>query len=144
MHFFSLMALIGVTLALGIAGVFVSKLLLALMAKSLVILIMAVAGFALVYAVIRLNSREGDEKAEVPIVPMNCGVGNPVIISHSDPARIKNFIVVVKISCHKDVYILVLRFFAEPGCKHLPSGSPGRVPPGCCNSREASHGFPGG
>lgn len=71
MHFFSLMALIGVTLALGIAGVFVSKLLLALMAKSLVILIMAVAGFALVYAVIRLNSREGEEKAEMKSYAMN-------------------------------------------------------------------------
>jgi hypothetical protein len=56
MKFFSLLVLIGATLALGIVGIFAAKLLLGLMPKSLVVLILAVAGFALVWATIRLNS----------------------------------------------------------------------------------------
>jgi hypothetical protein len=71
MNFFSAAILIGAMLALGIAGVFIAKLLLTMMAKPLVVLIMAIAGYILVWAVIRLNSRELGEKVEVKSYALN-------------------------------------------------------------------------
>ena len=71
MNFFSTTILIGATLALGIAGVFIAKLLLAMMAKPLVVLIMAVAGYIIVWAVIRINSRELGDKAAVKSYALN-------------------------------------------------------------------------
>ncbi|MBI5585096.1 MAG: hypothetical protein HY892_14885 [Deltaproteobacteria bacterium] len=64
MKFFSLLVLIGAVLALGIIGIFAAKLLLGLLPKSLVTVILAVAGFILVLAVIRLNSRQAVAAAE--------------------------------------------------------------------------------
>jgi hypothetical protein len=58
MKFFSLLVLIGATLALGIVGVFAAKLLLGIMANSLVVIILSAAGFILVWTVIRVNSRQ--------------------------------------------------------------------------------------
>ena len=56
MKFFHLLVLIGSTLALGIVGIFSAKFLLGLMPKIWVVLILAVVGFILVLAVIRINS----------------------------------------------------------------------------------------
>jgi hypothetical protein len=57
MKFFPALVLIVAVLALGIMGILESKILLGVMSKSLVVVILAAAGFALVWAAIRFNSR---------------------------------------------------------------------------------------
>jgi hypothetical protein len=58
MKLFPELILIGATLALGIIGIFSARLLLGVMPKSLVTIILAAAGFVLIRAVIRLNTRQ--------------------------------------------------------------------------------------
>jgi hypothetical protein len=64
MKFFSLLVLIGATLVLGIVGIFAAKLLLGIMPRSLVVVILAAAGFALVWTVIRLNTGQAGAAPE--------------------------------------------------------------------------------
>jgi hypothetical protein len=67
MEFFQRVILIGAMLALGIFLIFAAKLLLGLMAKVWVVLILAAAGFFLVVAVIRINSRPAGVPSRVNI-----------------------------------------------------------------------------
>jgi hypothetical protein len=64
MKFFSLLVLIGATLVLGIVGIFAAKLLLGIMPRSLVVVILAAAGFALVWTIIRLNTGQAGAAPE--------------------------------------------------------------------------------